>query len=381
MLARVRRRPFRFARSTAVRHEGRSVCRFPTDTFWNIKRLNIVFAVSAVLLVAVTGWTIVQDYGAWWRIPQKDSRVWEAALVDDKIERLKAPEIQKQIDAVQKQVDDAGAILAKQQDQITALNQRIHQLDSERATMEFTLNTDKANVSVDEAHLQDAITEKNQEEIDKLSEKLATPRKKLTKETEDLEAKKRDLQDARNDLKGLTKVQDDANKARNRLLADRDGLQKRLGQLAPQSWIAKVSGQIRAIPLMGFINPSERVQQVVLDDVLTDMNFQKRIPTLDRCMTCHVNIAKKDFTEEKVLAYLEEQSAAAKDLKLPEKWSGVATDPLATGAAPGAVAMTEFWHAWGKQFVPDQFEKSVRKLKTITNTVGKNAKVTLMEGC
>ena len=110
----------------------------------------------------------------------------------------------------------------------------------------------------------------------------------------------------------------------------------------------------------------------MLDDVLTDMNFQKRVPTLDRCMTCHVNIAKKDFTEEKVLAYLEEQTATAKDLMLPEKWSGVATDPLATNAKPGAVAMTEFWHAWGKELAPDQFKKSVAKLKTITNTVGKN---------
>ena len=94
-------------------------------------------------------------------------------------------------------------------------------------------------------------------------------------------------------------------------------------------------------------------------------------------MTCHVNIAKKDFTEEKVLAYLEEQSATIKDLRLPEKWSGVATDPLATNANPGAVAMTEFWHAWGKQLAPDQFKKSVAKLKTITNTVGKTAKVTV----
>ena len=28
----------------------------PTDTFWNIKRLNWVFAVSAVILFAVTAW-------------------------------------------------------------------------------------------------------------------------------------------------------------------------------------------------------------------------------------------------------------------------------------------------------------------------------------
>src|ERR1051325_6788058 len=59
----------------------------PTDTLWNIKRLNVIFAASAILLVAIIGWTIVQDYGAAWRQRQENGRVWEAALVDQKIHR------------------------------------------------------------------------------------------------------------------------------------------------------------------------------------------------------------------------------------------------------------------------------------------------------
>src|SRR3954468_17078094 len=110
----------------------------PTDTFWNMKRLNVVFAASAVLLVAVTGWTIVQDYGAWWRVPQKDSRVWEAALVADKIDRLKSPQLQAKIDDVQKKLDDAAKDISKQQDKVNDLNARIHQLESEGKTVEFT---------------------------------------------------------------------------------------------------------------------------------------------------------------------------------------------------------------------------------------------------
>src|SRR5439155_21157976 len=135
--------------------------------------------------------------------------------------------------------------------------------------------------------------------------------------------------------------------------------------------------KLRQMPLFPFPNPSERVQQVVLPDILTDMNSNMKVTTLDRCMTCHVNIAKKDFTEEKVLAYLEEQTATVKGLMLPEKWSGVSTDPLATNSQPGAVSMTEFWHAWAKALAPDQFKKSVAKLKTITNTVVKTAKATV----
>ncbi len=347
----------------------------PTDTFWNIKRLNLWFAASSILLVLVTAWTILQDYGGWWRIPQKDSRVWEAALVNDKIERLDDKQLEAQKAKIGDDLKSAEAQVAKHQKEVDDLNKKIHEMDSQRQTMEFEANTLKANVGVDFAHLQDAITDKNQPDIDALTKKLDAPSKDLTHRQELLEAKKMDIAQAKDQLKSITKDLDAANKARNKLLTDIDGLDKRLDQLAPQSIVAKLSGKLRAMPLMGFMNPSERVQQVVLEDVLTDMNFQKRIPTLDRCMTCHVNIAKKDFTEENVLAYLEEQAGTVKGLKLPEKWSGVSTDPTATNAAPGAVALTEFWHAWAKSLANDSFKKSVAKLKSVTNTVGKSATV------
>src|SRR5439155_7764887 len=178
---------------------------------WNMKRLNLWFAASSILLVAVTGWTIVQDYGAWWRVPQQDSRVWESALVEDKIDRLNSPQLQSEIAKIQAKIDDAAKDIAKRQTEINDLNQRIRQLDSQRATVEFPLNVDKANVSVDEAHLQDAITEKNQDEIEKLTKKLEDPnsgRPKLKKEVEALEAVKKDLEESRTKLKGLTKAMD-----------------------------------------------------------------------------------------------------------------------------------------------------------------------------
>ena len=47
----------------------------PTDTYRNIKWLNWVFAGSAVLLMAVTGWSVVQDYDKDWRVPQQQGKV------------------------------------------------------------------------------------------------------------------------------------------------------------------------------------------------------------------------------------------------------------------------------------------------------------------
>ena len=57
----------------------------PTDTFWNIKRLNIWFAISGVLMMAVTGAAIMQDYNQGWREPQRSGKVWDAAFVNEKL--------------------------------------------------------------------------------------------------------------------------------------------------------------------------------------------------------------------------------------------------------------------------------------------------------
>ena len=58
----------------------------PTDTLWNIRRLNLVFALSSLALVAVCGWAIKQDYEKSWRPFQQNGRVWEDALAEGLIE-------------------------------------------------------------------------------------------------------------------------------------------------------------------------------------------------------------------------------------------------------------------------------------------------------
>src|SRR5688500_20212144 len=64
----------------------------PTDTYWNIKRLNLVFAASAVDMMLTLVWATFQDFFQTWREPQRTGMVWQAALVDEKIERDLTPE-------------------------------------------------------------------------------------------------------------------------------------------------------------------------------------------------------------------------------------------------------------------------------------------------
>src|SRR5215212_6592976 len=105
----------------------------PTDTLWNIKKLNKVFAVSSVLLMAVTVWTVIQDYNQDWRTPQRQGRVWEAALVDEKIQREMTPETKAKIAAVDQQIAEREKQIVVAGTKYDQLNKKIVQNDTRLA--------------------------------------------------------------------------------------------------------------------------------------------------------------------------------------------------------------------------------------------------------
>src|SRR4051812_45814517 len=110
----------------------------PTDTFWNIRRLNKIFAISALLLVAVTLWTILQDWDRPWKVPQRDARVWEAALVEQKINFINNDEAVKERKKLTDEIAAEQAQLAQHSDEYNKLTEQIKQLTGEQSSVSFT---------------------------------------------------------------------------------------------------------------------------------------------------------------------------------------------------------------------------------------------------
>ena len=50
----------------------------------------------------------------------------------------------------------------------------------------------------------------------------------------------------------------------------------------------------RNAPLLDFMAPTIKIQQVILPNVVDDVNFI-RVPKMDRCQTCHLAIDKKGY--------------------------------------------------------------------------------------
>ncbi len=323
----------------------------PTDTLWNISRLNRIFAISAVVLVGVTLWSILQDYNKQWRAPQRNGKVWEAALVDERIEQQLTPEKRARLDELQKRINEKETRILQQDQHGKQLQSRIIELENERAALDFSLNIDKSNLTVFETRRQTALATANDRLAGELEGKIAPIAARVAEGSEKLAELTNRIADLRRELNEKSADIETLTRQRNELAGDIELMRKKLLSLQPQGLLANLSRHLRQAPLMQFINPAEKVQQIVLPDILTDVSFL-RITTIDRCVSCHVNISNRDFTEKNILAYLEEQVATTRGYSLPAVAGTRSADAVATADHPGPVAMPEFWHNWAVAALP-----------------------------
>ena len=352
----------------------------PTDTYRNIRVLNWVFAGSALLMTGVMLLSVLQDYHKSWRAPQMNARVWEAALVDDKLRQADTPERKAELERLEADLAAKGKEIEANAGNIKDLKDRIAKIRSDISTLEFSNNNRKAELQVAEAQLENArtsaATPEDEENVAKLQADITAPRKRVAEDTERIKAWERDVGELTARLNDLTRARDELEKQKTRLEADRVAAEKKRDSLLPRRIDAKLSTAIRRAPLMQFINPAEKVQQDVLPDVRTDVAFQK-ITTIDRCRTCHVNIEDVNFSEENVLAFLERGVARDRGLQLPLSPPQQATAPQATADEPGAAALAEFWHAYALELAPPAVRRNAARIKAIADTVGKGVTVTL----
>ena len=56
----------------------------------------------------------------------------------------------------------------------------------------------------------------------------------------------------------------------------------------------KLGDIVRDLPILDFLDPYYKVNQIVVADVKYDVNFAA-VPVVDRCTSCHLGIDNPDF--------------------------------------------------------------------------------------
>ncbi|MCA9405819.1 MAG: c-type cytochrome [Candidatus Omnitrophica bacterium] len=265
--------------------------------YYNINKLNVIFAIAACTLLFALISLFANDYSRKWKDYQK-----EFHLLEIENARTKYDAVMNQLDGNEeyqtllKELDEAekghaekcGAIAHSEElTQLQAENDLVQQnykfrkaeLDAAKYRFEAT-EAHPAYGQDLEATKQEFLTLEKQ--VDDLQLKLESSNTRLTQ-------KKKEIDACSDELKKL-------DRQRYELAKQKELIERKLKNIDPNAmdFTNQVAQMVRDLPVLDLANPNYKIEQIVLKDIRDDVNFMT-VPKVERCMTCHLGISNPDY--------------------------------------------------------------------------------------
>jgi cytochrome c2 len=254
----------------------------PIPHNYSIRRLNLIFALSSLVLVAVTALIVGYDYIRGWKWFQLEFMRMQQERIVQEMQSAKAAENAQQLAALDAQDQKSSIELAAHRDQYLLAQKALDAVEGDHYRADQDYRFAKANLDaqryITEAsvvqHRADAAQQ--QAEYERQTKRLNELQLALQEST-----RKRDAAKANVDH-WLKKIKDAEDKKKE-LTAAVDLLNKQLTAVDMDRFS---TNWILSQPLLDFVNPVIKIDQVVLNDLSIDMNYMN-VPRVDRCQTCH----------------------------------------------------------------------------------------------
>ncbi len=256
---------------------------------YNIDFLNVVFAASSLFLFLSVVWMVWDDFDRDWKNTQRrfaelQYQVTQAQLrqASGAVDKNKLQQLQTQLQAAQRNVGANQAKVDELQRKLEDVNVRL-----DRASRQYQIT--KANYDHDRYDFEatraagGSGAEKKGQAVTELEKRLNELDLEVQKLTAERAAVQKDLGQYTGQVAAVSKQITDMH-------AEETRLQKVLNTVGP----SLTKDYFRNAPLLDFMAPTLKVQQLILPNVVDDVNFI-RVPKMDRCQTCHLAIDKKGF--------------------------------------------------------------------------------------
>src|SRR5712692_9923904 len=258
---------------------------------YNVDFLNVVFAASSVFLFLSVIWMVWDDFDRDWkntqrRFGQLELQVTQAQLqqAGRSLDRNKLTELEQQEAAARKNVQANQKKVDELQAKLKDADVRVYRATVDYQTMKATYDEDRYDFEASRvANPTAAATAKKQQTVADEERRL----NELNLAKEKAEADKADIQKQLGQYTGQVAT---IQKQIEEMTAEQTRLRKRLDVIAP----SVTKDYFRNAPLLDFMAPTLKVQQVILPNVVDDVNFI-RVSKMDRCQTCHLAIDKKGY--------------------------------------------------------------------------------------
>ena len=261
------------------------------DRHYNFRGLNIWFAWSSLALLVVTVWMIFADYAKPWKRTQAEFRERERqmALAEAEGERQK-------IDVEQRQ--QLTADIERERESLEAQRQELKELESQEVSLAKKVYAADADVRKTKSLLDTAKYLLDVAQQDGRESRVTAARDKVNR----LESQWREdqilFQSLDTERRGVETTiatkREGLTGAENKLEALESALTNLETRVANLD--KKLDYFVLNAPVMDFIQPDLKIEQVMLAGLYQDINFTD-VERVDRCMTCHVAANRPGFDE------------------------------------------------------------------------------------
>ena len=267
-------------------------------TYRSQRTLDIVFAVSCILMLISTVWMLVVDYNREFKTVQRTFRDVESVLDERQmVNQLPDP---AEVERLQKDVVDKRQAVDKAKEGVRAEDRRITALRDQRTAAfqsikaEFDSKMSFYNIEIGERD-QAGISDKMREER---AERVKARRQELDRIQKELNDAQKAVDEA--DAEYKKNVTDPVAKAQNALSDAQDAEKKvaanfdRFAKLTVQKkW--GLGDAFRALPIIDAFESPTKIKQIVLADLPIEYGSFKYVTRYDRCTSCHLAVDRAGF--------------------------------------------------------------------------------------
>ena len=260
------------------------------ENVYSVPRLNLIFAISAVILLISIVWMVMDDYTREWKQVQRDFNRAEVERTQAEIQSAAGEVDSTRLTQLRSQVAAASEALRGHEDELRRARAGLTRRQGEWYRMDQDYRFTKAVFDAERFDFEEAL-HRGVRDASERGRKVEERRERMLKLRDDaLKASgARDSAQARID--SVTAARDHAAKEIDELLRGVAKLEKKLAAVEPNLRNAFLNA-----PVVDFLAPTIRVQQVIVDDLKMNINFAE-IPRTDRCMTCHLVIDQEGYEE------------------------------------------------------------------------------------
>jgi mono/diheme cytochrome c family protein/phage shock protein A len=259
------------------------------DRLYEINYLHKWFAISSLLLFLFTVAMVLVDYAREWKRYQRAFNRITIERTQQDIQKAVSSIDRAKYDQLEQQIQQARADQQKNEGQIDEVQKKINDLTAKQFAVNQNYQFEKAIYDAEKYAYEEAIayqrsnSERLKQRLDETAQKMNDYKAQVDQVTIDLKA-------ANADLAKFIGKRDEAQKSIDTMLTEYTRLETRLKTLNP----GLVVTSFRNAPVFDFMNPSERINQILLPNLFYEHPF-KNIPRVDRCTTCHQGIDQKAY--------------------------------------------------------------------------------------